>query len=84
MIVEDSKPMRNLIKRSLKQAGFGDHEVWEAGDGEEALGVLRDKKPDIVLSDWNMPKMKRKLNKKIKMITFHFIFIIVIEIILVK
>ena len=39
MIVEDSKPMRNLIKRSLKQAGFGDHDIWEAGDGEEALGV---------------------------------------------
>lgn len=57
MIVEDSKPMRNLIKRSLKQAGFGDHEIWEAGDGEEALGVLREKQPDIVLSDWNMPKM---------------------------
>ena len=57
MIVEDSKPMRNLIKRSLKQAGFGDHDIWEAGDGEEALGVLREKKPDIVLSDWNMPKM---------------------------
>ena len=57
MIVEDSKPMRNLIKRSLKQAGFGDHDIWEAGDGEEALGVLARKKPDIVLSDWNMPKM---------------------------
>lgn len=57
MIVEDSKPMRNLIKRTLKQAGFGDHEVVEAGDGEEGLSMIRSDKPDLVLCDWNMPKM---------------------------
>ena len=57
MIIEDSKPMRNLIKRTLKQAGFGDHEVFEAGDGVEGLELIKSHSPDLVLCDWNMPKM---------------------------
>ena len=57
MIIEDSKPMRNLIKRTLKQAGFGEHEIIEAGDGEEGLALIKASKPDLVLCDWNMPKM---------------------------
>jgi two-component system chemotaxis response regulator CheY len=57
MIIEDSKPMRNLIKRTLKQAGFGDHEIIEAGDGEAGLSLIKSSKPDLVLCDWNMPKM---------------------------
>ena len=57
MIIEDSKPMRNLIKRTLKQAGFGDHEVMEAGDGAEGLELIKANSPDLVLCDWNMPKM---------------------------
>ena len=52
MIIEDSKPMRNLIKRTLKQAGFGDHEIVEAGDGEAGLSLIKESKPDLVLCDW--------------------------------
>jgi len=57
LIVEDSKPMRNLIKRTLRQAGFGDKPIREAGDGLAALELINEAKPDIVLADWNMPKM---------------------------
>mgnify|MGYP001457861963 CR=1 FL=1 len=57
LIVEDSKPMRTLIKRTLKQAGFGEHEVLEAEDGAEGLQLIRGAKPDLVLADWNMPQM---------------------------
>ncbi len=57
LIVEDSKPMRNLIKRTLKQAGFGDHEVIEAGDGEAGLSLIKSNKSDLGLCYWNMPKM---------------------------
>ena len=57
MIIEDSKPMRNLIKRTLKQAGFGDHDIVEAGDGAEGLELIKTHSPDLVLCDWNMPKM---------------------------
>ena len=64
MIIEDSKPMRNLIKRTLTQAGFGDHEVIEAGDGEAGLSLIKSSKPDLVLCDWNMPKMNGMELKK--------------------
>ena len=57
LIVEDSKPMRNLIKRTLRQAGFGDKPIREAGDGLAALELINEAKPDIVLADCNMPKM---------------------------
>lgn len=57
LIVDDSKVMRMMVQRSLKQAGFGDHAVVEAGDGLEALELLRQGGVDVVLCDWNMPRM---------------------------
>ena len=46
-----------LVSRTLRQAGYGDHEIVEAGDGLEALGVIRSEPVDVVLCDWNMPRM---------------------------
>jgi two-component system chemotaxis response regulator CheY len=57
LIVDDSKTMRMIVKRALRQAGFEDHDVVEAGDGVEALAVIQEESPDVVLSDWNMPNM---------------------------
>ncbi len=57
VIVEDSKPMRNLVKRTLRQAGFGDKEVHEAANGADGLELIRQQSPEIVLTDWNMPEM---------------------------
>ena len=57
LIVDDSKTMRMIVKRTLRQAGFGDHEVAEASNGTEALAAIQASKPDVVLSDWNMPEM---------------------------
>ena len=36
LIVDDSKAMRMIVKRTLRQAELGDHETEEAGDGTEA------------------------------------------------
>ena len=33
LIVDDSKAMRMIVKRTLRQAGYGDHEFAEAVDG---------------------------------------------------
>lgn len=51
--------MRMIIRRTLRQAGFDNLEVAEASNGREALQALADasSKPDLVLSDWNMPEM---------------------------
>lgn len=56
-IIDDSKVMRAIVKRTLRQAGFNDIDVAEACDGEEGLQVISDTAPDLVLCDWNMPKM---------------------------
>jgi len=56
-IIDDSKVMRAIVKRTLRQAGFNDVDVMEACDGEEGLQVIAESNPDLVLCDWNMPKM---------------------------
>lgn len=57
LIVDDSKAMRMIVMRTLRQAGYDNHTLVEAGNGEEALKVLRAGGIDVVLSDWNMPQM---------------------------
>ncbi|MBL9028690.1 MAG: response regulator [Myxococcales bacterium] len=57
LIVDDSKAMRMLVTRSLRQAGYGDCTFLEAADGQQGLGVIRAEQPDLVLCDWNMPNM---------------------------
>ena len=58
LIVDDSKAMRMIVQRTLKQAGFANIQAVEANNGVEALTVIEQQSPDIVLSDWNMPEMK--------------------------
>ncbi len=56
LIVDDSSVMRKIVARALQQGGvFG--EILEAGNGAEALDILRRQRVDLVLSDINMPVM---------------------------
>ncbi len=57
LIVDDSKAMRMLVRRSLRQAGYEDYDVDEASSGREALLLIEAATPRVVLSDWNMPEM---------------------------
>lgn len=57
LIVDDSSVMRKIVERSLRQAGIGVTQVFEAGNGAEALGVLKDNQVDLILCDINMPVM---------------------------
>jgi len=57
LLVDDSSTMRKIIGRSLRQAGIDFDNIFEAGDGLEALEVLEKEKVDIILSDINMPNM---------------------------
>ncbi|MGA2355049.1 MAG: response regulator [Terriglobales bacterium] len=54
LLVEDSKFLRLANERALSKAGF---EVSTAADGEEALKVANDKRPDIILLDMMLPKI---------------------------
>jgi two-component system, chemotaxis family, chemotaxis protein CheY len=57
LIVDDSSVMRKIVARALQQGGVTIAEIFEAGNGSEALDVLRREKVDLVLSDINMPVM---------------------------
>lgn len=52
LIVEDEAPLVTLLRYNLEKEGF---QVCEAGDGEEALIQIAERKPDIVLLDWMLP-----------------------------
>ena len=55
LIVDDYKTMLRIIKNLLKQLGFDN--VEEATDGGMALSKLKEKKYNLVISDWNMEPM---------------------------
>jgi two-component system chemotaxis response regulator CheY len=57
LIVDDSSVMRKIVERSLRQANLTISQVYEAGNGEEALGVLTREKVDLILCDINLPVM---------------------------
>ena len=57
LIVDDSSVMRKIVERSLRQAGINLSDVFQAGNGAEALGVLKDNQVDLILCDINMPVM---------------------------
>ncbi|PKO26042.1 MAG: DNA-binding response regulator, partial [Betaproteobacteria bacterium HGW-Betaproteobacteria-9] len=54
LAVDDEPSMRRLLEISLKQAGY---QPVLAGDGREALGLLRQGGIDLVVSDLHMPGM---------------------------
>jgi two-component system chemotaxis response regulator CheY len=57
LIADDSRVMRQIVIRTLRQAGYGGHEVVQAENGREAVELVASEAPDLVLSDWNMPEM---------------------------
>ena len=57
MVVDDSSAMRMLVKKNLKDMGIDPHDIMEAEDGAKALEKIKSAKPDLVVSDWNMPNM---------------------------
>lgn len=54
LLVDDSKFLRLATERALARAGYN---VSTAADGENALQVAREKRPDLILLDMLLPKM---------------------------
>ena len=54
LIVDDSKVIRMVARKILEELNF---ETLEAADGQQALDACKQKLPDAVLLDWNMPVM---------------------------
>ena len=57
LVTDDSRVMRQIVIRTLRQAGYDDHEVIQAEDGRQTLQLVGSEKPDLILPDWNMPEM---------------------------
>jgi len=56
LVVDDFSTMRRIIKNLLGELGFSN--IKEADDSASALPMLRSEKFDLLVSDWNMPKMQ--------------------------
>jgi two-component system chemotaxis response regulator CheY len=57
LLVDDSKTMRLLVQRAIRQAGYRSLTVCEAENGADAIEKLKSVSPKLILSDWNMPEM---------------------------
>jgi two-component system phosphate regulon response regulator PhoB len=54
LVVEDDRPLAELLHFHLTRAGY---QVRQTGDGHEALTLARAEKPDLVLLDWMIEGM---------------------------
>lgn len=54
LVVDDEKPIVDILVYNLKKEGYS---TLEASDGEEAIRIVSEKKPDLVLLDIMLPKM---------------------------
>jgi two-component system, chemotaxis family, chemotaxis protein CheY len=57
LIVDDSKAMRCIIARALREMGVPGSPYLEAANGQAALNTIASADPDLVISDLNMPEM---------------------------
>ena len=55
LIVDDSPAMRSFVRRVMRISGFELSTCFEAANGQEALGLLRQEWVDAILTDINMP-----------------------------
>src|ERR1700723_1264267 len=78
LIVDDSTAMRMIVKKTVGLAVSEGHDISEVADGAKALASIKASKPDLVLSDWNMPNMTglqllEALNSEGVKVTFGFV-----------
>lgn len=55
LVVDDFSTMRRIVKNILRDLEFKN--ILEAEDGTAAVNLLKSQKVDVIVSDWNMPKM---------------------------
>ncbi len=57
LVVDDNRMMRGMVARAVGMSGLAIGSLLEAGDGAQALAVMRSQWVDLVLLDINMPVM---------------------------
>lgn len=57
VVIDDAPVVREVVIRNLKKMGFEKSNIFEAEDGLGGVEILRLEQVDLIISDWNMPKM---------------------------
>ncbi len=57
LIVDDSRAIQAIIRRTISQCGYEPLEFQTASSGAEGLEALKHYQPDLVITDWHMPAM---------------------------
>jgi DNA-binding response OmpR family regulator len=52
LVAEDDLDIRDLVVFRLERSGW---EVIEAADGQQAIDLARERRPDVAVLDWMMP-----------------------------
>jgi two-component system chemotaxis response regulator CheY len=56
LVVDDDAGVRKVVRILLTSMGVGT--VWEAGDGVAGLDIMRRIAPDVIILDWEMPRLQ--------------------------
>ena len=54
LTVDDSRTIRDMLRVALSSAGYA---VLQAEDGRQGLDMLADARPDVIITDINMPRL---------------------------
>ena len=57
LIVDDSRAIQAIIRRAITNCGYEPLEIKTAMDGEQALDIIEKFTPNLIITDWHMPKV---------------------------
>ena len=56
LIVDDEKHVRDAVKMIVEWKRFGFTDIFEAEDGEEAIRMALQERPELIVTDMRMPR----------------------------
>lgn len=57
LVVDDSRAIQAIVRRAIVNCGYEPLEIKTAIDGEQALDMIETFTPDLIITDWHMPKV---------------------------
>jgi CheY-like chemotaxis protein len=57
LVVDDSRAIQAIVRRAITHCGYEPLDIRTASDGEQALDMVESFVPDLIITDWHMPKV---------------------------